>query len=129
MSEGEDLGFGWHERKDYLQWIQFMLEKAGNQAKMVLFGVSMGGATVMTVSGEKLSDNSKVLVEDCGYSSVTSEGTYQLKSMYKLSACPWLTVTSLITTIRSKYWFGEAKYVEKKQLEKTVQEFVSTAIK
>ena len=111
MSEGDYIGFGWHERKDYLQWIQLILEKVGKDADVALFGISMGGATVMNVSGEDLPSNVKVIVEDCGYSSVTSELSYQLKGMYKLPAFPLIPVTSLITKIRSNYWFGEADSV------------------
>lgn len=111
MSEGDYIGFGWHERKDYLQWIQLLLEKVGPDAEIALFGISMGGATVMNVSGEELPSNVKVIVEDCGFSSVTSELTYQLKGMYKLPAFPLIPVTSLITKIRANYWFGEADSV------------------
>ncbi len=37
---------GWHDRKDVLIWIQQILKKDPN-AEIALFGVSMGGATVM----------------------------------------------------------------------------------
>lgn len=110
-SEGNYIGFGWHERKDYLQWIQLMLEKVGKDTEIALFGISMGGATVMNVSGEPLPANVKVIVEDCGYSSVTGELAHQLKEMYHLPAFPLVLITSLITKIRSNYWFSEASSV------------------
>ncbi len=34
---------------------------------IVLHGISMGGATVLMVSGEELSDNVKAIVADCSY--------------------------------------------------------------
>lgn len=110
-SEGDYIGFGWHERNDYLQWIQLMLDKVGTDAELALFGISMGGATVMNVSGEELPDNVKVIVEDCGYSSLNGELAYQLKDMYDLPEFPLIPVTSLVTKIRSGYWFGEADTV------------------
>lgn len=110
-SEGDYIGFGWHERKDYLQWIQLMIDKVGTDAELALYGISMGGATVMNVSGEELPDNVKVIVEDCGYSSLNGELAYQLKDMYDLPEFPLIPVTSLVTKIRSDYWFGEADTV------------------
>ena len=88
-----------------------MMDKVGTDAELALFGISMGGATVMNVSGEELPDNVKVIVEDCGYSSLNGELAYQLKDMYDLPAFPLIPITSLVTKIRSDYWFGEADTV------------------
>lgn len=114
-SEGDYIGFGWPERKDYLQWINQIIEK-DSHAEIVLHGVSMGGATVMMTSGEKLPNNVKAFVEDCGYSSVTAELSYQLKQLFNLPAFPLVPVTSLITKIRAGYFWGEADAT--KQLKK-----------
>lgn len=114
-SEGDYIGFGWHERKDYLQWIDRVVKK-DPQSEIVLHGVSMGGATVMMTSGEKLPDNVKAFVEDCGYSSVKGELNYQLKQMFNLPSFPLIPVTSLVTKIRAGYFFGEADAI--KQLNK-----------
>ncbi|MBO0454334.1 alpha/beta hydrolase [Candidatus Enterococcus murrayae] len=114
-SEGDYIGFGWHERKDYLQWIDRIIKK-DPQSEIVLHGVSMGAATVMMTSGEKLPDNVKAFVEDCGYSSVKGELNYQLKQMFNLPSFPLIPVTSLVTKIRAGYFFGEADTI--KQLNK-----------
>ena len=114
-SEGDYIGFGWHERKDYLQWIDRVIKK-DPQSEIVLHGVSMGGSTVMMTSGEKLTDNVKAFVEDCGYSSVKGELNYQLKQMFNLPSFPLIPVTSLVTKIRAGYFFGEADAI--KQLNK-----------
>ncbi|MDT2602590.1 alpha/beta hydrolase [Enterococcus hulanensis] len=114
-SEGDYIGFGWHERKDYLQWIDRVVKK-DPQSEIVLHGVSMGAATVMMTSGEKLPDNVKAFVEDCGYSSVKGELNYQLKQMFNLPSFPLIPVTSLVTKIRAGYFFGEADAI--KQLNK-----------
>lgn len=114
-SEGDYIGFGWPERKDYLQWINRIV-KQDPQSEIVLHGVSMGAATVMMTSGEKLPDNVKAFVEDCGYSSVNGELSYQLKQMFNLPAFPLIPVTSLVTKVRAGYFFGEANAI--KQLNK-----------
>ncbi len=110
-SEGDYIGFGWPERKDYLQWIDRIV-KGDSQSEIVLHGVSMGAATVMMTSGEKLPENVKAFVEDCGYSSAKDELSYQLKDMFNLPAFPLIPVTSLITKIRAGYFFGEANAVK-----------------
>lgn len=114
-SEGDYIGFGWPERKDYQQWINRVI-KQDPQSEIVLHGVSMGGATVMMTSGEKLPDNVKAFVEDCGYSSVNGELSYQLKDMFNLPSFPLIPVTSLVTKVRAGYFFGEADSM--KQLKK-----------
>lgn len=115
-SEGDYIGFGWDERKDYQQWIQEILKKTHSDESIVLHGVSMGAATVMMTSGEKLPDNVKAIVEDCGYTSAKDELSYQLKEMFNLPSFPLIPVTSLVTKIRAGYFFGEADAV--KQLHK-----------
>lgn len=110
-SEGTYIGFGWPERKDYLQWIDKLIDKNGTKAQITLYGISMGGATVMMTSGEQLPKNVKAIVEDCGYSTVNEELSYQLKDMFNLPAFPLVPVTSLITKIRAGYFFGEASSI------------------
>ncbi|WP_054943132.1 alpha/beta hydrolase [Paenibacillus ihuae] len=108
QSEGDYIGFGWPERRDYLKWIEFVLRETGPQAQIVLHGVSMGGATVLMASGEELPPQVKAVVADCGYSSVKAQLSYQLRRMYHLPGFPFIHFASLITRIRAGYFFGEA---------------------
>ncbi|HBM7987392.1 TPA: alpha/beta hydrolase [Enterococcus faecalis] len=50
-SQGDYIGFGWPDRKDYVQWIEKVLTDNGQQEQITLYGVSMGAATVMMTSG------------------------------------------------------------------------------
>ena len=68
-SEGKYLTFGIKERFDCLSWIDFAMLRFGSDAKIVLYGISMGAATVLMAAGENLPDNVKGIVADCGYSS------------------------------------------------------------
>lgn len=118
-SEGSYIGFGWHERNDFLRWINLMIDRHGSDTQIALFGISMGAATVMNVSGEELPPNVRVIVEDCGFTSVAAELAYQLKQTYRLPPFPLLHITSLITRIRAGYWFEEAsplKQIKKNRL-------------
>lgn len=107
-SDGHYSGFGWHDRLDYLQWIDYLIAQNGEKEQIVLLGVSMGGATVMMVSGEKLPSQVKAIIEDCGYSSVDAQLSYQLKRMYKLPSFPLLQATSAMTKLKAGYDFYEA---------------------
>lgn len=111
-SEGNYIGMGWHERLDIVNWINFLVEN-NPECEILLYGISMGGATVMMVSGEEnLPNNLKAIVEDCGYTSVWDEFGYQMKSLFKIPAFPILHACSLITKLRSGYSFKEATAIE-----------------
>lgn len=111
-SEGDYIGFGWHERKDYVQWINYIVEKKGMDAEILLHGVSMGGATVLMTSGEKLPEQVKAIVEDCGYTSAEDVLKYQLKRMYHLPGFPIVNSTSMLTKLKAGYTFSEASALE-----------------
>lgn len=115
-SEGKYIGFGWPERQDLQQWIGFILAK-DPAAQIILYGVSMGGATVMMTAGEVLPENVVAVIEDCGYSSVAEELSYQLKQLFKLPAFPLIPAVSLINYLHQGWWLKNASSV--KQLQKT----------
>lgn len=122
-SEGNYIGMGWHDRKDILVWIQEILKK-DPQAEIALFGISMGGATVMMTSGEKLPDNVKIIIEDCGYSSVMDEFTYQLKDLFHLPKFPVMNAANTITKLRAGYDLNEASAVKQVAKSKTPMLFI-----
>ncbi|GAA5416787.1 2-succinyl-6-hydroxy-2, 4-cyclohexadiene-1-carboxylate synthase [Paraliobacillus ryukyuensis] len=119
ISEGDYIGFGWHERLDYQRWIAQVLQQLGNDMEIVLHGVSMGAATVMMTSGEKLPDQVKAIIADCGYTSAMEELRYQMKRMYHLPAFPILHITSLLAKLKSGYSFQEASALN--QVKKTTK--------
>lgn len=67
-SEGRTISFGIKERQDLLCWIDYALDRFGSDTKILLYGVSMGGATVVMASGLDLPENVKGIVADCPYS-------------------------------------------------------------
>jgi uncharacterized protein len=107
LSEGDYIGYGWHDRKDYVEWVQFLIKdkKAEN---IFLHGFSMGAATVLMTSGEQLPVEVKGVIADSGYTSVLEELTHQLKYLYHLPSFPIMQVTSAITNFRAGYSFEEA---------------------
>ncbi len=112
QSEGNCIGFGWPDRLDLLDWINFLLKTYGQDIRILLFGISMGGATVLMVSGEDLPQNVKAIISDCAYTSAMDELSYQLKRQFGLPLFPIMNVTSLITKLRAGYFLGEASALE-----------------
>lgn len=66
-SEGKAIAFGIQERRDLLSWVNYALDRFGADTKILLYGVSMGAATVLMASGEELPENVKGIVADCPY--------------------------------------------------------------
>lgn len=110
-SEGSYIGFGWHDRLDYVKWIYLMVQKLGPEIQIALHGLSMGGATVLMTSGEQLPEQVKCIISDCGYTSATDILSYQLRQMYKLPPFPMVYLTSLLCKLRAGYFFAEASAV------------------
>jgi len=114
-SEGNYMTMGWFDRLDILAWTEKVKEISPG-SKVALYGVSMGGSAVMMASGEKLPDNVKVIIEDCGYNTVKEIFTYQLKLQYNLSPFPVINALDAVTKIRGKFSISEASSA--KQLKK-----------
>lgn len=68
-SDGHVITFGIKERYDVLSWVDYAIKKFGPDCRIMLTGISMGGATVMLAGGLELPKNVIGILEDCGYSS------------------------------------------------------------
>lgn len=117
LSEGKYVGMGWLDRNDLLLWIDYLLKNYRN-SEIILHGVSMGAATVMMASGENLPTNVKLIVEDCGYTSVWDIFSFELKLRFNLSTFPVLNAASFITNVRTGYNYKEASSID--QIKKSV---------
>lgn len=108
QSEGDYIGFGWHSRLDLLDWIDRLIEKQGEDAEIVLHGLSMGAASVLMSSGEDLPEQVSAIVADSPYTSVHDLFDYQMGRMFNLPSFPILHSTSLVTQMKSDFSFKEA---------------------
>ena len=68
-SKGNVITFGIKEHRDCLDWVDFMVSHFGPNVRIILTGISMGAATVLTASGKPLPPNVIGILADCGYSS------------------------------------------------------------
>jgi fermentation-respiration switch protein FrsA (DUF1100 family) len=144
LSQGEYIGFGWHERLDLLTWIRWVKERhagatvekaiAGAREARVppgniaLFGLSMGASTVLMASGEALPPEVKVIIEDCGYTSAAEELGWRLKRQFHIPGRlyrQWLLhATSKVTMKKAGYRFEEASALEQVKKSRTPTLFI-----
>lgn len=102
-SAGKYITFGWLDRLDYLNWIHTVIEQNGRNSRIILFGVSMGGATVEMVSGEALPEQVRAIIADCGYSNIGDELSYLLKRIFHLPKYPFVPAVNLINHRRQGF--------------------------
>lgn len=110
-SEGHYIGMGIHERLDIVDYCTQLTER-DPKSQILLFGISMGAATVMMASGEALPPNVKCVIEDCGYTSVWEELSLQLKCQYHLPTFPFLHLAEKVCRRRAGYAFGDTSPLE-----------------
>ncbi len=68
-SGGEYMGFGMLERHDCVDWVRWVNRRTGGELPVYLWGISMGGATVLMASALNLPKNVKGIISDCGFTS------------------------------------------------------------
>lgn len=110
LSETGYMSMGCYDRLDLLQWVDFIIEEDCD-SEILLYGVSMGAATVMCVSGEDLPVNVKCVIEDCGYTSLWDEFTSQNR-LKPIPAWPYLLVMDFLTRVKLGFHLKEASAID-----------------
>lgn len=114
-SSGDYISFGWLDRLDYQNWIQRIIVETGQESRIVLFGVSMGGATMEMLSGEQLPEQVRCIIADCGYSNIDDEMSYLLKKTFHLPKYPFLPAVSAINVYRQGFQLKQVSSVNQLQ--------------
>lgn len=110
-SGGDFIGMGWPDRLDILRWVDRIVSQDAD-AEIILYGISMGGATVMMTAGEPMPPQVKLVIEDCGYSSVWAEFSYQLREQFGLPPFPIMQAANVVTRLQAGYWLSEADAIK-----------------
>lgn len=130
-SEGSYIGMGYKDRLDILSYIYEIIGTSGNNQKepeIILYGCSMGAATILMALGEKLPNNVKAAISDCAYTSAWAELSYQLKKILKMPAFPILNFMSLMTKLHAGYFLENANAKKKLKKSKTPVLFIHGGI-
>lgn len=100
-AHGESTGslytMGYYERMDMERWIDVIISKQNN-AEIILYGISMGAATVLLATGDDVPKNVKAVIEDCAYSSFYDELNYQIKKLFHIPG--WLLIPAASFVLR-----------------------------
>ena len=125
QSEGNVTGMGYLERRDINQWIND-IQKNDPYAQVVLFGVSMGGATVLFTSGESdLPSCVKAVVSDCAFTRVYEQiGTTIRGYIPFMPDFPIVDSASVVCEIRGGYSFRDASCLEAVKTSRTPTLFI-----
>ena len=114
LSEGRYVGMGWLERNDLLDWIRLIVD-SDDQARILLFGGSMGATTVMMTTGTpELPRNVIAAIAESGYTSARMEFIDSARGMFhmpKLLASACVDAAGLICKRRAGYDFTEASCI------------------
>ena len=66
LSKGHSITFGVRETRDVIKWAEYARNRFGNDIKLALIGISMGGASVL-MAADKV--NNAKIIADCPFSS------------------------------------------------------------
>lgn len=107
-SDGKYIGFGSFDSKNILRWVDYLIDRFGEDIEIVLHGISMGAATVMLCNEMDPPKQVKAVIEDCGYTSAYDEMNYTLKDMIGFKFAPLVKMASAVCKIKAGYFFGDA---------------------
>ena len=94
-SEGKYIGFSVLDAYDVVSWCKYLTDKM-DQKTIVLYGISMGAATVLNAAGdEEMVSELKGVVSDCAYADGFKELSYQMKKRFHLPAFPFMYLADM----------------------------------
>ncbi len=94
--EGKFTGFGILEKNELIKWIE-CVNSYFPDGKIILYGTSMGAATIMQASDQDLTDNVVGFIEDCGFTTCYDEFNYLMKSVTHLPSKPVIESMGFLT--------------------------------
>ena len=84
-SGGDYMTFGYMERYDCLDWVNFVNGRTDGKYPVYLAGVSLGSSTVLMTAGLDLPENVRGVIADCGFTSAYGIWRHVVKENMKLS--------------------------------------------
>ena len=114
LSEGDYITMGVKDRLDCVDWAKYLVERYGADVQILLHGVSMGGATVLSASAEpELPKQVFGVVSDCGFSCVRDAFAFQLKAMYHVESDFPVKVCQWYAKHKAGFDFTEARPIDR----------------
>ncbi len=107
---GRHIGMGWLDKDDICLWLNKIVS-LDSEAKIVIHGESMGGATVMMTTGNNPPPALKCAVSDCGYTSVWEQFAHIHKNGMHLPTFPGMYIANCIAPLKVGYSLRQASSV------------------
>ncbi len=115
IGHGDDpnshCSMGYHDRYMGIDFINHLVSLYPD-CEIALHGESMGAATTMLITGEKLPSNVKCAVSDCGFTTVFEEYTHVTKKQISPYLVPLLPAISKYSELRGNFNFKKCAPVE-----------------
>ncbi len=123
-SEGKYIGFGCLDRRDALTWIGELSGRIGEDARIMLHGISMGGATVLMASGSELPPQVKLIISDCAFTSAWEVFSSVIKKKYHIPPYPLIYIYDRLSRRFAGYGLDECNAREEVKKSKTPTLFI-----
>ena len=111
-SDGEYVTYGVKERKDVFSWIDFVKDRLGEDAPILLSGVSMGSATILMGAGLGYPKNVIGLIADCGFTSPYEIIKHVVKTHIKIPFRPLIYTVNFLCNKLAGFDLREYSTVE-----------------
>lgn len=123
-SQGKYITFGIKERYDCKTWIDYIIERSGNNHTIFTAGISMGAATVLMASGFRLPKNVKGIIADCGFTSPWEITKSVAKNTLKIPTFPLLYIANLVAIVLAGFSLKEYSTFDAMAVNKTPVLFI-----
>lgn len=111
QDENRYCSMGYHDRYMGIDWINYILS-INPDAEIVLHGESMGAATTMLITGEKLPSNVKCAVADCGFTNCLEQYYHVAKTQISPQLAPMLPIISKYSALRGNFDFKKCSPID-----------------
>ncbi len=123
LDKHQYCSMGYYDRYIVCEWIKKIVAE-DKDAKILVHGVSMGGATTMLVTGENIPDNVICAVADCGYTNCWDEYHAQIGELLHLPPFPFLPILNKISVLRGNFDFKKCSPIDAVSVSKTPTLFI-----
>ncbi len=101
-SESKYITMGYYDKYDLKEIMDFALELDSN-AKILLHGTSMGGATVLLTAALNQNDQLVGVIGDCAYADLYTIFAKELKYRFNLPSFPVLDMANIMAKVKAKF--------------------------
>ena len=99
-SVGRYMTYGAKESDDLLGWIRILIKTYGEDLRIAIMGVSMGGATVLCATGKPLPKQVQCAVSDCAFTSAKDQFRSAMKGRFPVARALGKPIARIFAKIR-----------------------------